>query len=224
VAGEQDFEAVNRMALEQINKLEKADNKGETIVSPPPPYSFNSGGNRVNDYWGRDYARPSWRPNSQGETTSSTRVPLFGGTVSQRSYYTSRDVGGSYNNPDAFYRKTLNAVYRHETPKKENTESKGSNVKEQEMMVSTINVSTRSLGGSLFSDFYSQEEQGVLGNQESQEGQVYYAVKPPAIRVPKISQDTKNQMAAIVLSGFSRVASTMILNWAKEKRVPYELL
>lgn len=207
--GERDFEDVNRMAMDQISKLEQTDTKVPTV----PSFSSSRG-----DFWKSDYARPSWRPSSQGETS---RVPLLGSTP--RSYYTSRELAGGYGNPDGYYRKTLNAIYRQE--KTENEEVDKTN-EETEMVVLDINPNVYSLrlGGTLFDDVEITGQRVERKEQQQQTAGPMYTVRAKPMKMPKISQDTKNQMLAIVLSGFSRVASTMILNWAKERRVPYELL
>jgi hypothetical protein len=201
--GDRDFEAINRLAMEQISKLEK----GETSELVPQVGTTASRGS----VWRNDYSRSSWRPSSYQE---EARVPLFGSST-PRSFLTSRDSssGGHYN-PDAFYRRTLNAVYRQESTDKE---------EEKEMVVTTITRDPGSLriGGLLFDEEETTKEY-VVKTEDGE--QVKYEVKPRQMVIPRISADAKNQMMAIILSGFTRMASTMVVNWAKERKVPYELL
>lgn len=213
---DRDHEAVNKLAMEQISKLEKGDNLPASSAS-----SFRG------DFWNDDPVRDV-RPSSFRERSSSGVPSLHS---SYRSYYTSKSE--SVTTPEAFYRKTLNAVYRKEkTEEEEKAEIEEIKQQNKEKKVTEITYQTESslvLGNpSFFTSFSKGTEQVTQKEPDSivsyEPAFSYKDAERTPIKMPRISRDTKNQLSAIILSGIARMFTTMVVNYARDRKVPYDLL
>lgn len=193
--GDRDYESVNRLAMEQISRME-------------PSGSSKS-------FFDDDKTLDRYRP------SSAAVVPLLGSTgystTSRQSYFsTYRTESGT--TPDSYYRKFLNAVYRG------NQESKDiiqfSEVTIDMIQKDTDNGDNITLGGSFL---YSYSPATKV---DSEKLEAHETIRTPQLKmvVPHIAPEVKNQMTAIVLSGLAKMFSTFVVNWAKSKQVPYELL
>lgn len=198
---DQDFEAVNRLAIEQISRLE--GNEGDV-----------KSGYRGN-FWSEDPVK-SLRPSSAPPGTRAS-VPLFRSGAAL-SYYSSKRDTSTFSTPDAFYRKILNAVYRQERTTNQTKQEDVNNIIDEPV--------TCILGGSLFgtfdtttvplmSDVDSLPKTSLFGSGEVLE------VKS---KMPHLSEDLKHQLLAIALGGAARVFTTMVVNYARDRRIPYELM
>jgi hypothetical protein len=180
----EDLEAINRMAMDQISRMD-----GAVKVEVPPVIS-----QQKSSFWSNDYVS-RYRPSENSPALSS---------YTPRTYYSSLTnySSGSGSSMDAFYRKMLNAVY-----KQEKTEPQANN---------------EAIGGQIMAGTYGSlslcNDDNVVMVSKGEAGKQQSAPRP------QISPDARNQVTAILLSGIAKVATTMVLNWARDKRVPYELL
>lgn len=204
----EELEALNTAAIETMSRLETSDMR------------------RQGSFWDSDSAK-SFRPSQQ-----NVSVPLFESSrkydeVAPKKYYRS-SFGSSesygYNQmSDNFYRRMLVSVYKNQPPKEEIK-----NERKVARIVSPESMSNMSLSFNLTKPkpqyFYVETDNIVnTAKQDMQDtntsGAVIYDSK-----IPAVSESTKHQLTAIVMSGVLRILTTMVLNWARDRHVPYELL
>lgn len=176
----EDFEAVNKMAMDQISRLD-GTKKVEVPTALPPGSSTQRG-----SLWGGDYVN-KYRPSEQS-TPASSYAP--------RTYYSSPSYGNTNNNSmDAIYRKTLSAVYR------------SAPTQEQQAPAPAV-VMPPATSLALW---------GMMASTPPD------AKQAPQIE-PLITRDTQKQIWAIVWSGFAKIFTTVVANYARNNHVPYELM
>jgi len=221
-----DFDAVNRLAMEQVNKL--TEGGGGAVISTSAPYK-----SQRSSFWDDDTSKLHTRYSP----SEPAGIPVYGGSTYRGSSYLGQSfLGGKYGmdgvtETDRFYRKTLNAVYRTDTPpvivavppktvvpcndwrKNEETVIREDGEDGEEGQQVFIEQERTFLGTSL-SERIQQSKDRIRGNKGM-------ALVTPSI---PISHNTRNQLTAIFLSGVTRMASTAVISWAKERQVPYELL
>lgn len=199
----EELEALNTAAIETMTKLEATDR-------------------RQGSFWDADNAK-SFRPSQQ-----NVSVPLFESSrkyddVVPRKYYRSSfgatESHGYNQMSDNFYRKMLVSVYKNQQPhQEEQTIGK----KRVARIISPESMATMSLSFSINPTKPEYFYMDVTESAQTNEGE--YGVAVPNAKQPAVSDHTKHQLTAIVMSGFLRILTTMVLNWARDRQVPYELL
>jgi len=195
----EEITAVNNAAIESIERLEGSDVTRKS-------------------FWDTDPAR-RYRPSQQ-----NTSVPLFGSSRSYdepvpRKYYRGSmggsvyDTSGYSNTPDSFFRKMLITIYKNPVVEE-------SNEIEMEVEDRVVNVpETMSLS---FSSVFSKDDilEETAHEEKSKPGTRNYRER----KSPVISETTRNQVLGIVMTNVVRVLSTLVINWNRDNKVPFELL
>ena len=212
MSNDKDFETVNQLALEQIQRFKTPDSSMNSSSTFGARKSF----------WDEPIDR-SYRP--------SAKVPLLSGTSQvQPSYYSSSRVNVTGDSPEAYFRRTLNAVYR--APEED---APILNMDKKVVVTIPANYSDDEVvfvfGGSLLESLFGSPK-NVPGNNSFMQGMDCHTDNPNnltpsyeyAVPSLNLSPATKNQLLAITLSYGVRALSTIIHNWSKKSGVPYELL
>ncbi len=207
----EELEAINAAAIESIERLE------------------GKGNSHTTSFWDSDPAK-RYRPSQQ-----NVSVPLFESSRKYddpvpRRYYrpslSSYETSGYNQMSDSFYRKMLVSVYKNTPKNKENNERPEVDSMTEQVVVEI--PQTMSLAFGVFSgnppppsaSIFEQAGETVQFSNSSQ--QQHYPA--PTRKLPAVSDHTKYQLTAIVMSGALRILTTMVLNWARDREVPYELL
>ncbi len=209
----EELEAINNAAIESIERLE---NRG--------------GGSRAPSFWDSDPAK-KYRPSSQ-----NVSVPLFESSRKYndpvpRRYYrpslSSYETSSSgYNQmSDSFYRKMLVSIYKNTPKNKENIERPVMIQMPTLEMPQTMSLSLGIFNSPIIANepIEQQRAQQTTTSAITQVIDTKYEqlVQP---KLPAVSDRTKYQLTAIIMSGALRILTTMVLNWARDREVPYELL
>lgn len=211
----EELEAINNAAIESIERLE------------------SSGSSRPQSFWDSDPAK-KFRPSQQ-----NISVPLFESSrkyddpVPRRFYrpsMSSYETSGYNQMSDSFYRKMLVSVYKN-TPRDKSDKTERPEVA---YMNDVINVETPGIMSFSLNLMMDPEPVEISYYEDQQETTVLpgkaIAHQPVSVsmgghrKIPAVSDHTRNQLAAIVMSGALRILTTMVLNWARDREVPYELL
>lgn len=200
---DKDLEEINRQAMETIDQLARGDMT--SLISTPKGSVWETGASETDRY------SPSAQPRG---TTVPLTTSIFSGSAYSpyvpRTYYgTGRYYGEALSSPEAFHRKIVNAVYKADGNPQPTKAIKRKAIKmdeHQEVMTSKLSLSGRSL--------FSPSEVNTRRADKFEKNQ----------RSKILTEDAKNQMIAITLSGAAKIASSLLINWAKSNRVPYELL
>lgn len=207
----EELEAINAAAIESIERLE---GKGSTHTP---------------SFWDSDPAK-RYRPSQQ-----NVSVPLFESSRKYddpvpRRYYrpslSSYETSGYNQMSDALYRKMLVSIYKNAPKNKENNERPEVDKMTERVVVEV--PQTMSLSFGVFSS--DRRQQSPPSSVLEQPGETAKLEQlddlqlAPNRKLPAVSDHTKYQLTAIVMSGALRILTTMVLNWARDREVPYELL
>lgn len=199
-----ELEALNNAAIETMTRLETTDRRQGT------------------SFWESDTAK-FFRPSQQ-----NTSVPLFESSRkydeigAPRKYYRSsfgtNESYGYNQTADNFYRRMLVSIYKSQPPKEEEI---------IERRVTRI-VPPENMGSMSISLGFDKPQQTYIYVDPERNTTDVTAVpgegKSGYRPMPIVSTHASNQLAAIVMSGVLRILTTIVVNWARERSVPIEIL
>lgn len=213
---DQDVAAIERLAMEQISSLERG---GPREIASPFSGEKSS------------YLKESERVMSRYSPSETRSVPLFSTprTYFRSSYYDGQSGYGYSTTPASQFSRIISAIYRKEpTP----VEEISYQVDTKEVAITNMNPvnSPFSFGGISRSRIDKKivlvrvDEQG---EQEliSRSARNQATADPEKVqRSIQVGNEMKTQMMAIFMSSLIKVATSMLGNWARERRVPHEIL
>lgn len=245
------LEALNNAAIASIDRMESSsgngmrERRGNVGVGRHPtplPQQTTTGPS----FWDQDPAR-AFRPSAQPNVS----VPLFDPARSYsdpvpRRYHrpalSGYDNSGGYGHnqlSDNFYRRILVSVYKNGAKNKATNSVEGRSEEINRNMEEVITMSIpqeMTLSFSIFggspqpssstrsTPTMQHEYDNNKNNDTKLINDVDNAIAERNFKLPAVSDHTRNQLSAIVMSGALRILTTMVLNWANDRNVPYELL
>jgi len=199
-----DIDSINKMSSEQLNKL-MANQKTNSI----PGTSF----------WGSSEFTDRYRP-STTTTSNTTSTPLS--SYMGKTYYTTDTYSKT---PTSQHERLLQAIYKAPAT------ARGTKpVAEERDMTSCDTLISFDLGFGkprqlpAASAPQTQQTRPTRQNPQGIPQQQQRPQSQPGPRRELVSSSTKSQMVAILFSGVSKLISTLVFNWARENKVPTELL
>lgn len=200
-----DVEILDAMARKQISRLENGDITPRDVFGGDKGDYIKCAESNLNKY----------RPSEQRSIPLTNGPSLFG---PQRSIYRSNAFdSGYYNSFDSIHKRITTAIYRAE-----NTEEEEAN------KVTVMDVE-------LESPQMEETQAGVprkrspfdadFEDQEYQPSSKYGVItKDSGVSFNKIGNQFKKELVASLLGACVRVASGAVATWARDNKVPYEML
>lgn len=194
---DKDLDVANMQAMETIEQLARGD---LSALKTAP----------VSSFWDTDKNNSRYSPSSdRGATVPLANPSYVSPVVIPRTYFASGSSryynGEAFSGPDAMHRKVMAAVYKVETQPQKPQQRK----KKQRMQVERQNP----------------EFSLSMANYGPVKPKVTTSVVREARKVPiTLPQGAKDQMVAVVLTGLTKILTALAVGWARDKRVPLELL